>query len=62
MLPQRKPSPNQVAWKAQEGPQLKAIQMANIPEMLYGGARGGGKTSWLLGDFAQDVPTIAGPA
>lgn len=29
--------------------------------MLYGGARGGGKTAWLLGDFGQDVPTAAGP-
>ncbi len=29
--------------------------------MLYGGARGVGKTAWLLGDFGQDVPTAAGP-
>jgi hypothetical protein len=61
-MPPPKINPNQVAWKAQPGPQLKAVQMANVPEMLYGGARGGGKTSWLLGDFAQDVPTAAGPS
>lgn len=62
MSPSTKVNPRQVAWKAQEGPQLRAIQLAQVPEMLYGGARGGGKTSWLLGDFAQDVPTDAGPS
>jgi hypothetical protein len=28
---------------------------------MFGGAAGGGKTAFLLGDFAQDVPTAAGP-
>ena len=38
-----------------------AIQKPWVPELLFGGAAGGGKTAYLLGDFAQDVPTDAGP-
>jgi hypothetical protein len=48
-------------WRAQAGPQLQAIEKAWVPELLFGGAAGGGKTAFLLGDFAQDVPTPAGP-
>lgn len=48
-------------WRAQPGPQIEAIRKPWVHEMLYGGARGGGKTSFLLGDFGQDVPTEAGP-
>lgn len=47
-------------WKPQPGPQTNAIRQAYIEEMLYGGARGGGKTAWLLGDFGQDVPRAGG--
>jgi hypothetical protein len=43
-------------WRAQEGPQLTAIQRHLIPEIFFGGAVGGGKSDFLLGDFAQDVP------
>lgn len=50
-----------VPWRAQPGPQLEAVRLAYVPELLFGGARGGGKTAFLLGDFAQDVPTNAGP-
>lgn len=50
-----------VPWRAQAGPQLIATQKPWVPELLFGGARGGGKTAFLLGDFAQDVPTEAGP-
>jgi hypothetical protein len=50
-----------VPWRAQPGPQLVAIQKPWVPELMFGGARGGGKTAFLLGDFAQDVPTPAGP-
>jgi hypothetical protein len=42
-------------WRAQTGPQLTAIQHDLIDELLYGGAVFGGKSDFLLGDFAQDV-------
>jgi hypothetical protein len=45
-----------VPWRAQTGPQLTAIQHDDIDELLYGGAVFGGKSDFLLGDFAQDVP------
>jgi hypothetical protein len=32
-----------------------------VPELFFGGAVGGGKSDFLLGDFAQDV-AVAGPA
>jgi hypothetical protein len=44
-------------WRAQEGPQLVAIQKHWVDEIFFGGAVGGGKSDFLLGDFAQDVPT-----
>jgi len=43
-------------WRAQPGPQLTAIQRDTVSELLYGGAVFGGKSDFLLGDFAQDVP------
>src|SRR5438045_5389061 len=43
-------------WRAQPGPQLTAIRLDLIDELLYGGAVFGGKSDFLLGDFAQDVP------
>src|SRR3989304_982626 len=51
--------PNRVTvtpWRAQTGPQLTAIQHDLVDEVLYGGAVFGGKSDFLLGDFAQDVP------
>lgn len=48
-------------WRAQSGPQLTAIQHDLIDELLYGGAVFGGKSDYLLGDFAQDVPQSWGP-
>ncbi|HZT03707.1 MAG TPA: hypothetical protein VFA39_15720 [Steroidobacteraceae bacterium] len=44
-----------VPWRAQPGPQLKAIQCHMVPELFFGGAVGGGKSDFLLGDYAQDV-------
>lgn len=42
-------------WSPQPGPQTEAIRKAWVPELFYGGARGGGKSDFLLGDFAMDV-------
>lgn len=42
-------------WTPQVGAQLDAIMCTWCPELLYGGARGGGKTDFLLGDYYQDV-------
>lgn len=44
-----------IAWKPQEGPQSAAIRAAFVDELFYGGAAGGGKSDFLLGDFLQDV-------
>jgi hypothetical protein len=46
-----------IPWRAQPGPQLTAIRLSLIDELFYGGAVGGGKSDFLLGDFAQDVPS-----
>ena len=44
-------------WGPQIGPQLSAIRASRcIDELFYGGARGGGKSIFLLLDFVQDVP------
>lgn len=58
MPPSPSPSSNVILtpWRAQTGPQLTAIQHDDIDELLYGGAVFGGKSDFLLGDFAQDVP------
>ena len=40
----------------QPGPQSFAIQKHLITELFIGGAVGGGKSDFLLGDFAQDIP------
>ena len=44
------------AWIPQEGPQLHTIMAKPIKTLFFGGARGGGKSSYLIGDFLQDVP------
>ena len=44
------------AWKPQPGPQNEAILATWCDELFFGGARGGGKSDFLLGDFLQDVP------
>jgi hypothetical protein len=32
-----------------------AVAAAFVGELLFGGARGGGKSDYLLGDFLQDI-------
>lgn len=44
-------------WAPQPGPQTDAISADWCPELFFGGAAGGGKSDFLLGDFLQDVPT-----
>lgn len=39
------------AWAPQPGPQTAACACP-VPDLFYGGERGGGKTDFLLGDFA----------
>lgn len=43
--------PRIIAWSPQPGPQ-KALVDCPFPEILFGGARGGGKTDGVLGKFA----------
>ena len=47
------------AWSPQPGPQTDAITADWCGELFYGGAAGGGKSDFLLGDFLQDVPRYA---
>lgn len=42
-------------WSPQPGPQLDAISADWCDELFYGGAAGGGKSDFLLGDYLQDV-------
>lgn len=48
-------------WRAQRGPQLEAIRKHWVDELFFGGSVAGGKSDYLLGDFAQDVPQAWGP-
>lgn len=44
-----------MTWEAQPGPQSSAITAAFVDELFFGGARGGGKSDYLLGDYLQDI-------
>lgn len=46
---------NSFVWRPQPGPQAEAIRATWCDELFFGGARGGGKSDFLLGDFLQDV-------
>jgi hypothetical protein len=41
-----------VIWQPQPGPQMDAIRCP-VGELFFGGARGGGKTDFLLGDWSS---------
>lgn len=43
------------AWAPQIGPQAEALIATWADELFFGGARGGGKSDYLLGDYLQDV-------
>lgn len=45
-----------IAWEAQEGPQ-QALISCPVFEVFFGGARGGGKTDGVLGDFLEHADT-----
>lgn len=42
-------------WKPQLGPQQIAIEADWCDELFFGGARGGGKSDFLLGDYLEDI-------
>lgn len=44
-----------IRWLPQPGPQLKAIEADWCDELFFGGARGGGKSDFLLGDYLEDI-------
>lgn len=44
-----------MTWEPQPGPQSSAITAGFVDELFFGGARGGGKSDYLLGDYLQDV-------
>jgi hypothetical protein len=44
------------AWQAQDGPQTALISCP-VFEIFFGGARGGGKTDGVLGDFLEHADT-----
>jgi Terminase-like family. len=53
-------APAPTAWQPQPGPQSLAVGAQFVTELMFGGARGGGKSDFLLGDFLQDI--ALGPA
>lgn len=57
-IPPGKHAPlSEYAWVPQPGPQLAAIEADWCEELFFGGARYGGKSDFLIGDFLQDVDT-----
>ena len=49
---ERAPDGRVIVWRPQPGPQT-ALLSCPVFEVLFGGARGGGKTDGVLGDWAQ---------
>lgn len=48
------PDPSRVVYQAQPGPQMALLECP-IADILYGGARGGGKTYAMLGDWLSQA-------
>lgn len=48
-------TPDSMLWEPQPGPQSLAVAAQFVTEVMFGGARGGGKSDFLLGDFLQDI-------
>ena len=44
-----------MAWEPQPGPQSSAISAKFVDELFFGGARGGGKSDYLLGDYLEGL-------
>jgi len=44
-----------MAWEPQPGPQSSAITAKFVDELFFGGARGGGKSDYLLGDYLEGL-------
>jgi hypothetical protein len=51
----------EIVWSPQPGPQRAAIECP-VPDIFFGGQRGGGKTDWLLGDFIEQESKYGGHA
>jgi len=45
-----------MTWTPQEGPQFEFVT-SRVFEVVYGGARGGGKTDAALGEFSRHART-----
>lgn len=54
LRPPEPPKPPRTVWGAQ--PRQSHALSCPAFELFFGGARGGGKTDYLLADYAQDVP------
>ena len=55
------PDPALPVWAPQSGPQTSFVE-SEVFEVVYGGARGGGKTDAALGDFARHAAHYASGA
>ncbi|MHB8372252.1 MAG: hypothetical protein ACYDBI_06035 [Thermoplasmataceae archaeon] len=56
-----KSPPGRIVWAPQEGPQTLLLQCP-VEDILFGGARGGGKSDGLLGDFVSHAGESRGKA
>lgn len=55
--------PHQTIWRPQSGPQTRLITCpASIFEVFFGGARGGGKTDGMLGEWVAHANRYGGDA